>query len=37
MKPMCQQYIKRCEALDETPDEELLGPIVEAIQAMEQE
>ena len=33
---MCQQYIQRCEALGEPPDEELLGPIVEAIQTMEE-
>ena len=37
MKPMCQQYIERCEALGETPDQELLGPIAEAFQKMEQE
>ncbi len=36
MKPMCQQYIQRYEALGETPDAELLGPIVEVIQAMEE-
>ncbi len=36
MKPMCQQYIERCEALGERPDEELLWPIIEAIQKMEE-
>jgi tetratricopeptide (TPR) repeat protein len=37
MKPMCQLYIQRCDALGETPDAELLGPIVDAIQTMEEE
>ena len=37
MKPMCQKYIRRCEALDEVVDEELLGPIAQVIQTMEKE
>jgi tetratricopeptide (TPR) repeat protein len=36
MAPMCQQYIERCERLGQSPDGELLGPVVEALQRMPQ-
>ena len=37
MFPMCQQYIQRCHKLGKSPDEDLLKPIAEAMQAMEKE
>ncbi|MEZ5931284.1 MAG: hypothetical protein R3F54_04935 [Alphaproteobacteria bacterium] len=37
MKPLYEKYTQRCGKLGETPDLELLGPIVETIQNMEKE
>jgi tetratricopeptide (TPR) repeat protein len=36
MLPMCRQYIERCEKLGREPDGELLGPIVEVLQRMQE-
>jgi tetratricopeptide (TPR) repeat protein len=36
MVPMCQQYIERCEKLGREPDAELLGPIAEALQRLQE-
>jgi hypothetical protein len=33
---MYQQYIERCEKLGREPDSELLGPIVEVLQRMQE-
>ncbi len=37
MVPMCQQYIERCEKLGREPDAELLGPIAEVLQRMQED
>ncbi len=36
MVPMCQLYIGRCEKLGREPDMELLGPIVEVLQRLQE-
>ena len=36
MVPMCRQYIERCEKLGREPDAELLGPIAEALQRLQE-
>jgi len=34
MAPMCDQYLERCAKLGREPDEELLAPIAEALQRL---
>ncbi len=36
MLPMCQQYVNLCEKLESEPDAELLGPIAEVLQRMQE-
>ena len=37
MVPMCQQYLERCEKLGRESDAELLGPIAETLQRMQED
>ena len=34
---MCQQYLERCEEVGQEPDAELLGPILEVLERMQEE
>ena len=37
MRQLCQGYLKTCEALEQEPDGELLGPIVAVFDTLDEE